>query len=57
MSGDRERCMQAGMDGYVTKPIRFQDIVSEMNRLQITAGPLDLAGTPYLGLVSDAISS
>jgi CheY-like chemotaxis protein len=57
MTGDRERCMQAGMDGYVTKPIRFQDIVNEINRLQITPGPLDMAATPYLGLIGDPISS
>ena len=26
MKGDRERCLEAGMDGYVAKPIRAQQI-------------------------------
>jgi CheY-like chemotaxis protein len=26
MAGDRERCMAAGMDGYITKPIRTQEL-------------------------------
>jgi len=26
MKGDRERCMEAGMDGYISKPIRPQEL-------------------------------
>ena len=34
MSGDRERFLEVGMDGYVTKPIRIADLLGELTRLQ-----------------------
>ncbi len=34
MSGDRERFLAAGMDGYVTKPIRIADLLGEISTLQ-----------------------
>ena len=34
MTGDRERCLAAGMDGYVSKPIRLDELTVEMNRVQ-----------------------
>jgi len=32
MKGDRERCLEAGMDGYVSKPIRKRELLDEMTR-------------------------
>jgi CheY-like chemotaxis protein len=34
MIGDRERCLAAGMDGYVSKPIPIEELTNEMNRLR-----------------------
>ena len=33
MKGDRERCLSAGMDGYVAKPIRAKDVFATINRV------------------------
>jgi CheY-like chemotaxis protein len=38
MSGDRETCLAAGMDGFVTKPIRNEDLFREIGRLQQAFG-------------------
>lgn len=33
MKGDRERCLAAGMDGYIAKPVRFSDIEQTLTGL------------------------
>jgi HPt (histidine-containing phosphotransfer) domain-containing protein len=32
MEGDRERCLEAGMDGYLTKPVRPDDLSTAISR-------------------------
>ena len=36
MKGDRERCIEAGMDGYVAKPISLHTLLAEIDRLVLT---------------------
>jgi two-component system sensor histidine kinase/response regulator len=31
LTGYRELCLKAGMDGYITKPIRLPDLINEIN--------------------------
>jgi CheY-like chemotaxis protein len=39
MQGDREECLGAGMDDYVTKPIRVDQLVEALNQVQSRANP------------------
>jgi len=36
MSGDRERCLAAGMDAYVPKPIKLQELFEVINQLKFS---------------------
>jgi signal transduction histidine kinase/CheY-like chemotaxis protein/ligand-binding sensor domain-containing protein/HPt (histidine-containing phosphotransfer) domain-containing protein len=48
MKGDREACLEAGMDDYVPKPVRWDTLREAIDRLQIQPAHSELAveGTP-----------
>jgi CheY-like chemotaxis protein len=58
MKGDRERCLAAGMDGYLSKPIRLEELSGELERIAGT-GPEAGAAAPRAGdeVAEDAISN
>jgi CheY-like chemotaxis protein/HPt (histidine-containing phosphotransfer) domain-containing protein len=42
MKGDREKCLQAGMDDYVSKPVLARELVEAINRQLAAEGPGEL---------------
>ena len=45
MEGDRERCLAAGMDGYISKPIRTEDLIDAIKNVVHSAAVAEVATT------------
>lgn len=46
MKGDRERCLESGMDGYLAKPIRFSDVEQTLAGLDREASVINPKPVP-----------
>jgi CheY-like chemotaxis protein len=53
MKGDRERCLEAGMDAYVSKPIQAQDLFSTIESF---FGPDDAVDHPANSIEESVVS-
>ena len=59
MDGDRERCFAAGMDDYITKPVRMEAVAQVLSR-RVSAGDTvasevsEVSGVPEAPQVSEA---
>jgi two-component system, sensor histidine kinase and response regulator len=40
MNGDRKKCLESGMDDYISKPVRLKDLVAAIQQTQKKTGPL-----------------
>jgi two-component system sensor histidine kinase/response regulator len=59
MKGDRERCLRAGMDAYLPKPVRAQELFAALDRLamrepEAAAAASASATAPHHGPLLDA---
>ncbi|GEM_PF-3218249 len=57
MQGDREKCLEAGMDGYISKPIDIKELVNTLKKCRVSASSLAYSQAHPESLAPDIFSS
>ena len=52
MKGDRERCLAAGMDAYISKPVHIEELLQVTEGLTRSKGPIDRSAEPVPAITS-----
>jgi two-component system, sensor histidine kinase and response regulator len=57
MQGDREMCLAAGMDDYVSKPIRMQELQAALERWSAATRPRSAGPLSFLSSANDSVAT